>query len=81
MVVCEHLDGWLSVYYGPHRVGRYASVDGEQKAAAKSCGKTLRLEIANNAGFPLSHSSSNNSLYCSTEEKEKPKASGHITCQ
>ena len=23
VLVCEHLDGKLSVYYGPHLVGRY----------------------------------------------------------
>jgi hypothetical protein len=63
VVVCEHLDGWLSVYYGPHRVGRYASADAEQQPAAQSCGKDATLgNPAKDAGFPLSHSSSNKSL-------------------
>jgi hypothetical protein len=39
VVVCQHRDGWLSVYYGPHQVGRFASEDQEKKAVTKSCGK------------------------------------------
>jgi len=82
VVMCEHLDGSLTVYYGPHVVGRFAGPEQEGKAGAESCGKDAALgNPAKDAGFPLSHSSSNNSLYCSTEEKEKPNASGHITCQ
>jgi transposase len=81
VVVCEHLDGWLSVYYGPHRVGRFASAVQEPKAAVQSCGKDAALgNPADNAGFPVSPSSNNNRLSCSTEREEKPSASGHITC-
>lgn len=63
VLVCEHLDGSLSVYYGPHLVGRFVFAEEEPKAAAKSCGKDAALgNPANPAGFPLSHSSNNNSL-------------------
>jgi transposase len=67
VVVSEHLDGWLSVYYGPHQVGRFAK---REKAA--DCGKDAESQPlkngvcpplgnpAENAGFPLSHSPSNN---------------------
>jgi len=80
VVVCEHLDGLLSVYYGPHRVGRFARTAEEQKAADQSCGKDAALgNPANHAGFPLSHSS-NNSLSSSLEGDEKPNPSGHIMC-
>jgi transposase len=34
VVVCEHLDGALSVLYGPHRVGRYTA-DGVPLAASR----------------------------------------------
>jgi hypothetical protein len=68
VMVCEHLEGELSVYYGPHLVGRFAS-ETESAAAAKSCGKaapwksqktdfsTALGNPARGAGFPLSHSS------------------------
>ena len=71
VVVCEHLDGSWSVYYGPHRVGRFASPEQEAKTVATSCGKdapwkpletgvpTALGNRAQDAGFPLSHSSSN----------------------
>jgi transposase len=69
VLVCEHLNGWLSVYYGPHRVGRYASADAEPGAPTESCGKDAALgNPAKDAGFPLSHSSSNNSLSSPVEE-------------
>lgn len=32
-LVCEHLDGTISVYYGPHRVGRY---DGQGEALSEN---------------------------------------------
>jgi transposase len=77
VLVCEHLDGGLSVYYGPHRVGWFP----HQEQGPESCGKDAALgNPANNAGFPLSHSSNNNSLYTAVAEQEKPNASGHITC-
>ena len=58
VTVCEHLDGALSVYYGPHLVGRFAGQKNETKSAAeKGCGKdggfaTLDPATRN----PLSHS-------------------------
>jgi hypothetical protein len=44
VVVCQHRDGWLSVYYGPHQVGRFASEDQEKKAVTKSCGKDAQTK-------------------------------------
>jgi hypothetical protein len=35
VLVCEHLDGTWSVFYGPHRVGRYAA-DGSRYRSAES---------------------------------------------
>jgi hypothetical protein len=35
VLVCEHLDGTWSVFYGPHRVGRYAA-DGSRYRASES---------------------------------------------
>lgn len=65
VLVCEHLDGALSVYYGPHVVGRYAASEGP------SGGKDATLgNPANDAEFPLSHRSSSN----------KESASGHTSC-
>ena len=58
VLVCEHLEGTRSVYYGPHLVGCFAAT--EQAAVAPSCGKDAALgNPVKNAGFPLSHSSSN----------------------
>lgn len=89
VVVCEHLDQTLSVYYGPHRVGRFGAGE-EPKAADPSCGKDARWKPSENevptelgnpakdAGFPLSHSSNNKELSRLQEGEEK--ASGHIMC-
>ncbi len=78
VVVCEHLDGKLSIYHGPHRVGHYAPEEGageeKKSAAAQSCGKDAPWKSpqqdfptplgnpANLAGFPLSHSSGGDDL-------------------
>ncbi len=63
VIACEHLDGSVSVYYGPHLVGRFSRECQETKAAAKSCGKDAALgNPANDAGFPLSHSSGGGAL-------------------
>ncbi len=63
VLVCEHLEGSVSVYYGPHLVGRFSRECQETKAAAKSCGKDAALgNPANDAGFPLSHSSGDGDL-------------------
>jgi len=79
VVVCEHLDGALTVYYGPHRVGRFARAKEEEKEVGQSCGKDAALgNPAKNAGFPLSHSSNNSKNFRLLEGEEK--ASGHITC-
>ncbi len=51
VLVCEHLDGTWSVFYGPHRVGRYAP-DGSRYRAASTF--TERGKPAPPAGFPLS---------------------------
>jgi len=76
VLVCQHLAGLLSVYYGPHRVGLFP----HQEQGPESCGKDAALgNPAKDAGFPLSHSS-NNSLPLSIQGEEKPKASGHTTC-
>ena len=63
VMVAEHLDGSLSIYYGPHVVGRFGGERKETKSAEKSCGKDARsasLEIP--PGFPLSHSSGDGGL-------------------
>ena len=72
VVVSEHLDGSLSVYYGPHQVGRYANPEAEEKSGTADCGKDAECKPLKNgvctplgnpaesAGFPLSHSPSNN---------------------
>ena len=69
VLVCQHLDGTLSVFYGPHRVARFAAESQSGEAAGKSCGKDAAGESlhgdfppalgnpAKSAGFPLSHSS------------------------
>lgn len=75
VMVCEHLNGSLSVFYGPHRVGRFTNPEQEQ-AAKKSCGKDGNP--AANAGFPLSPNSDDG---CGLiQEKEEKTKSGHITC-
>ncbi len=63
VLVCQHLEGSLSVYYGPHLVGRFAVPQEEEKAVDQSCGKAAALgNPATDAGFPLSHSFSNNTV-------------------
>jgi transposase len=52
VLVCEHLDGTWSVFYGPHLVGRYAP-DGSRQGSAES-NFTERGNPAPPAGFPLS---------------------------
>ncbi len=78
VLVCEHLDGSLRVYYGPHCVGRYGRTE-EKPQAAASGGKDAALgNPAKDAGFPLSHRFSNNTNSRLIEGEEK--ASGHILC-
>ncbi len=80
VVVCEHLEGSLTVYYGPHRVGFFPNQEQQEKAPAESCGKDAALgNPAESAGFPLSHSpNSSKHLYIGGEEQSN--ASGHVTC-
>ncbi len=58
VTVCEHLDGRVSLFYGPHCVGQFGGEKKETKSAAeKGCGKDAALgNPAETAGFPLSHS-------------------------
>ena len=63
VVVCEHLNGTVSVYYGPHLVGQFGN-ESKKESAAKSCGKdaawkplktgvpTALANPAKAAGFP-----------------------------
>src|SRR5467141_113139 len=51
VLVCEHLDGSWSVFYGPHLVGRYAQ-DGSRYRSAESTFPG-RGNPAPPAGFPL----------------------------
>lgn len=79
VLLCEHLDGRLSVYYGPHLIAQFAGLEETEPAAARSCGKDAALgNPAPDAGFPLSHSSNNKQRVPLIEGEEK--ASGHITC-
>src|SRR5713226_3205686 len=72
VMACGHRDGSVSVYYGPHLVGRFSRERKETEAAAKSCGKDAALgNPANDAGFPLSHSSG---------DGDPTSPSGQITC-
>src|SRR5579859_1418380 len=52
VLVCEHLDGTWSVFYGPHRVGRYAA-DGSRHRSGEAI-LADRGNPAPPAGFPLS---------------------------
>lgn len=58
VTVCEHLDGPVSLYYGPHCVGQFDGENNQTKSAAeKGCGKDggcATLDPAPRA--PLSHS-------------------------
>jgi transposase len=58
VTVCEHLDGRVSLYYGPQCVGQFGGEQKETKSAGeKGCGKDASLgNPAQPAGFPLSHS-------------------------
>jgi len=95
VIVCEHLDGSLSAYYGPHRVGRWAAAtpvqENEETSAAKQSGgkaapwKPLRNAVPSALGNPAKSAgfplshSSDGDLHL-TDGEEKSKPSGHITC-
>ena len=70
VLVCEHLDGTWSVFYGPHLVGRYAQ-DGSRYQSTEST-FLERGNPAPPAGFPLSTATP-------AEESADPRT-GQITC-
>jgi transposase len=70
VLVCEHLDGTWSVFYGPHLVGRYAQ-DGSNYRSAKSTFPE-RGNPAPPAGFPLSTATA--------AEGSADTRTGQITC-
>ena len=70
VLVCEHLDGTWSVFYGPHRVGRYAA-DGSRYRSAESS-LPERGNPAPPAGFPLSTAT--------TAEERQDTRTGQIMC-
>src|SRR6266849_2090250 len=70
VLVCEHLEGTWSVFYGPHLVGRYAQ-DGSRYQSTEST-FLERGNPAPPAGFPLSTATP-------VEESADPRT-GHIMC-
>ena len=90
VLVHQHLEGSISLTYGPHRLGRYspqgAAITSTQNAATNAVEKTRRgkgqkqdfLPLGNPAkcaGFPLFHRDDG----CCFMTKSKPKT-GHFTC-
>lgn len=84
VVACEHLDGAVSVWYGPHCVAQFAPPGGQAKSCGKAAaGKSLESDFppalgnpATAAGFPLSHSFGGGP----SAPSEKHPNSGPITC-
>src|SRR5712692_9878832 len=70
VLVCEHLDGTWSVFYGPHLVGRYAQ-DGSRYQSTEST-FLERGNPAPPAGFPLST--------VTPAEGREDTRTGHIMC-
>ena len=70
VLVCEHLDGTWSVFYGPHLVGRYAQ-DGSRYRSAEST-FTEGGNPAPPAGFPLPTTG--------TQAEGADTRTGQITC-
>jgi len=58
VTVCEHLDGRVSLHYGPQCVGQFSGENNETKSAAeKGCGKDGGFATLDPAQRdPLSHS-------------------------
>jgi len=52
VLVCEHLDGTWSVFYGPHRVGRYAA---RRLAVSRSIDVYREREARTPRGLPSLH--------------------------
>src|SRR5438128_3326488 len=80
VLVCEHLDGTWSVFYGPHLVGRYAengscyrSEESLRRAASVEPNLTERGNPAPPAGFPLSTTAT-------PAEGSVDTRTGQITC-
>jgi transposase len=79
VLVCEHLDGTWSVFYGPHLVGRYAqdgsryrSEESPRRAATVEANLMERGNPAPPAGFPLSTATA--------AEGSADTRTGQITC-
>ena len=72
VLVCEHLNGSLSLFYGPHLVARFAQ-EQQEDDARQGCGKDGNP--APNAGFPLSHNPGDGG-----PNKSEEITTGHITC-
>jgi hypothetical protein len=64
VLVCEHLDGGASVYYGPHLVGRQAAAPGQGSATGNP---------APPAGFPVAHD-------LPLQRQQENSTSGQIMC-
>ena len=61
VIVHEHLDGTLTIRYGPHILGRYNAqgwplLEQTERRSRKAVEKTPLGNPATPAGFPLSHS-------------------------
>jgi hypothetical protein len=79
VLVCEHLDGTWSVFYGPHLIGRYAqdgsryrSEESPRRAATVEANLMERGNPAPPAGFPLSTATA--------AEGSADTRTGQITC-
>jgi len=70
VLVCEHLDGTWSVFYGPHLVGRYAPDGSRQRSAEANF--TEGGNPAPPAGFPPSTTA--------TPAEGEDTRTGQITC-
>jgi transposase len=70
VLVCEHLDGTWSVFYGPHLVGRYAQDGSRYHSTASTF--LERGNPAPPAGFPLSTAT--------PAERSADTRTGQLTC-
>lgn len=70
VLVCEHLDGTWSVFYGPHLAGRYAPEGWRDRNAESALPE--RGNPAPPAGFPRSAAAA--------EESSERNQSGHVMC-
>ena len=86
VTIHEHLDGTVSMRYGPHVVGRFDASGAPLRG--QNCEKTEGLwksgNLANHARFPLSHSHDDyDSFPLRQEELQRglPSETGQITCE